>query len=166
MKENLFVIYFFSSDDFVNFVGFTDNEDYAKKLIEIKKIETGMEYYYGKARKILFRDLNERKLGYKVTFSIGKDADEYYKMSPKSIIQYAYDINKDFEKAIYVFQNQCIDIYIQDDDEYRARQRAIFYYRELVKDILINEYESNKAVMRLNEKILNRNNKEKIMGCE
>lgn len=166
MKENLFVIYFFSSDDFVNFVGFTDNEDYAKKLIEIKKIETGMEYYYGKARKILFRDLNERKLGYKVTFSIGKDADEYYKMSPKSIIQYAYDINKDFEKAIYVFQNQCIDIYIQDDDEYRARQRAIFYYRELVKDILINEYELNKAVMRLNEKILNRNNKEKIMGCE
>lgn len=158
MKENkIYVVYYYQNYDGPYYLGYVDNEEEANTFkgneakFNLKK-EPGTYIDFKPLEKMNINALSNIELGYEFKFKIGSGYNEEYRTRPVECIQNSYNIT-DTEKLTYDNLNH-ISVVIHNSDEYNARARAKFYYKELMKYIIITDCSIDEAVRKINEKII------------
>lgn len=160
MEKSKYVIFYFNCyDDGPHFLGYADTEEEAKLIIANKKkidVCKNCDFIeYEEIEKINTNFITSKELGYKFNFLLGEKDNEQYRMKPINWTQYAFEINdkNDIEGLIYNDKNKTLTIKIKNPDEEVAIEKAKFYYKELVKYIIINNCSIDEALNIINEKI-------------
>lgn len=157
-----YVLYYYENYEGPYFLGYVDTEEEAKKFKDNNKLILNRDnetpyIHYDKINKLDISMLENKALGFEFKFKIGLNNDEEFKMMPIRYEQYSYNINDKNDKEGLSYEKNHIFIKIHNSDEIVSLSRAKFYYRELVKDIIINNHNVYDAIKEINKKISERN---------